>query len=190
MNSKLRLCIVCNEYPPSNNGGIGTVSHELAEGLTEHGFEISVIGVYNQAVLALKSKQIERINGVKIIRLPTHGPNISVQLGGIIDRLRLYWWISREHKKNKYDFIEVPDYEGMLPWGSPSKIPIICRGHGSAFYFDAELRKQRASRLIYYFEKRNLKKADHLIFVSRYTAKISADFRQSTRYRRKFPYIC
>lgn len=165
----MRLCIICNEYPPSRHGGIGTVSRDLAQGLVQNGIDVTVIGVYSPSVLSLSVPEIGWMNGVKVIRLPASPRYIPPQPGYILDRLRLRAWISREHQKNRFDLIEAPDYEGMLPWGIRG-VPVLCRGHGSAAYFDAEVKKRRASRIIYYFERQTLAHANRLVFVSKYTA--------------------
>ena len=42
----MKILFICNEYPPSSSGGIGTVTQLLAEGLQQRGHEIWVAGIY------------------------------------------------------------------------------------------------------------------------------------------------
>lgn len=167
----MNICFICNEYPPSRHGGIGTVTRDLAEGLVAAGTRVTVIGVYSPAVLAISETQVEWINGVKVIRLPYFPKIVPAQAAYVLNRLRLMAEIRKEYASNRFDLLEVPDYEGMLPWGGIRNVPIVCRSHGSAKYIDSELNKHRASRIIYYFEKQNLTHADYLAFVSKYTSK-------------------
>lgn len=171
MAKALRLCFICNEYPPSSHGGIGTVTRDLAEGLAAAGMCATVIGVYSPQVLAVSETIVEWINGVKVIRLPAVSKFIPAQAAYVLNRLRLLMAVKKEYASQPFDLLEVPDYEGILPWGGIRNVPIVCRGHGSAAYFDAELHKRRASRIIYHFEKQTLARADHLVFVSKYTAR-------------------
>ena len=66
----MHICLICNEYPPSNHGGIGSFTKDLAEGLVANGFYVSVIGVYSKYVLDIKEPMTEIINGVHIERYP------------------------------------------------------------------------------------------------------------------------
>lgn len=177
----MKILLICNEYPPSKHGGIGTVTRELAEGLVNNGIKVIVVGVYNKFVLPIKNPIVEILNDVEVVRLPECTLPLPTLVLYLLNRIKLFFWLFNQIRNNFIDLVEVPDYEGMLPWGTPGRIPVICRGHGSAFYFDAELNRRRASRLTYFFEKRTLRKANHLVFVSKYTAKKELELSRQSR---------
>ncbi len=61
----MKIIFVCSEYPPTIHGGIGIFVKEIAEGLVEHGHEVSVIG-YDPLI---KTNQTKFENRVKVTRL-------------------------------------------------------------------------------------------------------------------------
>jgi hypothetical protein len=44
----MRVCFLCNEYPPGPHGGIGTFTQMLARALVQAGHQAWVIGRYSQ----------------------------------------------------------------------------------------------------------------------------------------------
>lgn len=167
----MHIGYICEEYPPSLHGGIGTMTRDLAEGLIQKGAQVTVIGVHSQDKIPLFKSRGEIISGVEVYRLSSFTRIAGAHLGGILDKLWLFLWIKKIHLKHPFHLIETPDYQGPLALGTPQKIPLVCRLNGSAFHFDKEMNCRRASRMTYYFEKMQLTRADRLIAVSDYTGR-------------------
>ncbi len=74
------------------------------------------------------------------------------------------------------DLIEVPDFEGWCAGWLRLPIPVVVRLHGSATYFANEMHDPlpRSTKLL---ECLGIRRADHVVSVSRYTAdRTAADF--------------
>lgn len=162
----MRIGFICNEYPPSTCGGIGTFTRELAEQLTTLGHEVRIIGVYSD----IKEAEISEQNQVIVERLPAK----SGWRGIIGNRRTLYRRIKQLQSEDAIDVIESPDFEGYSAFWGRLKIPLLVRLHGTVTYFSHEL-NQPASRLIRLIEREALKKADRLVSVSHYAAKQTLD---------------
>ena len=170
----MHIGFVCHEYPPCNHGGIGSFTKDLAEGLIQSGFSVSVIGVYSSAILEINEQVVEEISGVKVYRLPERKNYNLPQLNNLANRWYLYAQIKKVHSDKKIDILESPESQGWLPLGTPKNIPFITRFHGGETYFGEEL-DRGYSRLNKILEKRQLTHSDQLVSVSDYTAKKTLD---------------
>jgi len=170
----MHITFICHEYPPCNHGGIGSFTKDLAEGLVQFGFSVSVIGIYPSAILKLDKPVVEEISGVKIYRFPQKKSYGLPQLNNLDNRWYLYTQIKKVHSDKKIDILESPESQGWLPLGTPKNIPFITRFHGGETYFGEEL-DRRYSRLNKILEKRQLTHSDQLVSVSNYTAKKTLD---------------
>jgi glycosyltransferase involved in cell wall biosynthesis len=157
----VRLIYVCNEYPPARHGGIGTFVHSIARAMTGHGHRVTVVG--------LGDREGERDDhGVRVITLRrARVPRLS----RLIDRVRLYRWLLREASTAPIDLIEVPDYEGLLPfpfWRSA----VVVRLHLSdtAIARDAGHRPAAALHLAEYL---TLRLHRHWIAMSRFALQLT-----------------
>lgn len=155
----MKILFLCNEYPPTVHGGIGTYTREIAEGVVRAGHEASIWGFYN-----INSNMTERINGVEVFRKSFLLPNSF---------FRRLWFVLHFNLKlreflreRKFDIIECQEWEGLLPFGL-NHPGYVVRLHGASVFFDVILRR-RGSRLVHYFEKLMLKNAKHLVAVSDY----------------------
>ncbi|MAD43067.1 MAG: hypothetical protein CL623_11850 [Arcobacter sp.] len=165
----MHICIVCNEYPDSNHGGIGSFAKDLAEGLTSNGFDISIIGVYSKYVLDLDEPIIETINGVHIERYPFINKFKDKRLNYFYNRYFLKKKIKKLNKKHSIDVIEIAEHDGWMPFGSIKNIPMITRLHSSVT-LHGKLLNKGYSKLTSIFEKWQLKKSDYIVSVSKFTA--------------------
>jgi glycosyltransferase involved in cell wall biosynthesis len=161
----MHICIICNEYPPSNHGGIGSFTKDLAIGLIDKGYKVSVIGIYSKYVLNIEENIEENINGVEIQRYPFKEISKSKKVNYLYNRYILREKIIKLHKKEHIDIIEAPEHGGWIPLGTIKEIPLITRLHSST-----TLLNKRFSRLISFFEKWQIKNSDFIISVSKYTA--------------------
>ena len=160
----MNICFVCHEYPPLLNGGIGTFTQELAEGLVTYGVDVTVIGFYD--LDSGNDFEIKKINGVKVLFFRK-----SKFLSIVVDRVRLALILNALDKKNNFDVVECPDFLG---WGISfigGNFKRLIRLHGSSTYFNRELKIMSAKACIWYLiEGLSLALCKNIISVSKYTA--------------------
>lgn len=121
----MRVCFVCNEYPPGPHGGIGASTRTLAQALVGAGHEVRVVGVYPRNYPAPDD---EEDHGVRVWRLRRGGYRWS----WITDRYRLYRRIARWIKQGEIDLVDVPDYQGWAAGWPRLPVPVIARWCASA----------------------------------------------------------
>ena len=61
----MNILFICDEYPPSVNGGIGSITQILSRELVNRGHNVCVVGLYT---FEDKAADYEIDNGVKIWR--------------------------------------------------------------------------------------------------------------------------
>jgi len=156
----MKICFLCNEYPPGPHGGIGTFVQIMGRALVRAGHAVRVVGAYAQAAPPRADDQ-----GVDVWRqaVPQH------RLGWALARGRLYRTVAQWCREGAVDLVEVPDYEGWAAAWPALPCPLVVRLHGSSTYFAAELERPVA-RLTRWLERRSLRRADFWCSVSRYTA--------------------
>lgn len=165
----MTVAFVCSEYPPSPHGGIGVIVKSVAEQLVLRGASVIVVG-YDPIVDA---DTTDEVNGVVVIRIADkYRDRRRYKVGRYYltpdHFLRRSYLSSRlEEVVAKYTVKVVESYDWSGPlWRKPS-VPLIVRMHGahtSHNYYEGK----RSSRLLHFFERRNLKMADHLTAVSRH----------------------
>lgn len=163
------------------------MTRDLAEGLVKRGWRVTVVGVYSPRVAALDGVRDESVNGVRVVRLPGLGKALPARVRILMDRLRLSRWLKQAQRLSPCDLIEVPDYNGWLAFGAPKGVPLVCRLNGSSYYYEHELNRRQGSRLVFALEKWQLKKAVHLVAVSRYVGETT--FRLMRHVGRSFKVI-
>lgn len=162
---KMRVLYFCNEYPPSITGGIGVFTREMAEELVKAGHSVFIYGQYN-----IDKAYYETINDVHIYR----DKRYSGRLGFILNRVRSYIKIRAILNKYSIDILEVQDFHGLMGFFPRLNCKVIVRLHGSVIYFKTLLNKiSFKDRVWFYFEKSNLNKADLILSVSDFTAKLT-----------------
>ncbi|WP_442508741.1 glycosyltransferase family 4 protein [Novipirellula sp. SH528] len=161
--SPLRIAFLCNEYPPGNHGGIGSYTRNLARALVQCGHDVRIFGCYkpNQCTQA-----VENDHGVKVYRMPEP----KGHWGWVGLRWKLYQKAKQWSQLGEIDLIEIPDWQG---WGAVwprLSVPVLCRLHGSATYFNAEAGKKTDPKT-HWLERASLRRADRSASTSRYTDK-------------------
>src|SRR5438105_11210943 len=126
----MKLCFVCNEYPPGPHGGIGTMTQVMARMLAGSGHEVRVIGVYPRDYPA---PDRERDAGVEVLRLREP----RMKFGWLYSRRRLYRQVADWVLRDGVDLIEVPDYQGWAAGWRRLPAPVVARVHGTLAYFAA-----------------------------------------------------
>jgi glycosyltransferase involved in cell wall biosynthesis len=163
----MRILFVCNEYPPTPHGGIGTFVYSLARQLTARGQEAVVVG-FDPTVQASGWKMEE---GVSIYRIRSpyrdmKGIRVShyeLNPAFLLERMYLSKQVNRIVKEKKIDLVESYDWSGPL-WSRPS-VPLVVRLHGTNTAH-CVYEGLPVSRLLQFVEKRNVNLADELVAVS------------------------
>lgn len=158
----MNICLICDEYPPSRHGGIGSFVRMFARELTHKGHGTRVIGIYPEND---SNPVFENDDGVQVwrIRPPLH------RGGWIAARYRLFRQIAKWAGNGEIDLVEVPDYRGPAAAWPRLPVPVIARLHGSSTYFASEM-GWRVSRTTRIWEQMSLLRADFCCSTSRYTA--------------------
>lgn len=158
----MKMCFLCNEYPPAKHGGVGIATRTISRALVEAGHQVRVIGLNWEAT---DSPRVESDRGVKVWRLKTH----KSFLGWVRSRRLLYRTVASWAQSGAIDLLEVPDYEGFAAAWPALSVPLVTRLHGTASYFASELgRKPRPSSFL--LERAALRRSDFLSSCSSYTA--------------------
>jgi len=158
----MRICFLCNEYPPGPHGGIGTMTQVLARALVQAGHQVRVVGLYPRDYPA---PDYEEDQGVRVWRLRQSSHRFSWAPA----RYQLFRTVAGWSRRGKIDLVEVPDWQGLAAGWPRLPVPVIARLHGSISYFAAELGRH-ISRVAFWLERASLRRADFWCSVSRYTA--------------------
>jgi glycosyltransferase involved in cell wall biosynthesis len=161
----MRICFLCNEYPPGPHGGIGTMTQVLARALVGAGHQVRVIGIYPHAYPA---PDYEVDQGVRIWRYRES----TFRFGWVLDRYRLYRTVARWGRQGKIELVEAPDWEGWLAGWPRLNIPAVARLNGSVVYFAQELNLP-LKRTAYMLERSSLRRVDFWCSASQYTADVT-----------------
>ena len=161
----VRICYICNEYPPGLHGGIGSVTQTLARSLVHAGHTVRVVGLYSCGETRTSPEWDE---GVEVWRLPEpRWPG-----GWIAARTRLFRLVRRWCREGAVDIVEVPDYQGLAAGWLQLPVPVVVRSHGSGCFF-AALADTAPRRLTAMVERASLRRADFWCAVSRFAADVS-----------------
>ena len=163
----MRICFLCNEYPPGPHGGVGTCTQTLGRALTAAGHAVRVIGAYPPDHPGVPY-EVDR--GVEVWRLRdgTHRP------GKALVRRRLFHTVATWARSGAIDLVEAPDWEGAIAAWPRLPVPVVVRANGSMIYFASELgtRPQAVTALL---ERAAFRRADFWCAVSDYTARKTAE---------------
>ena len=158
----MRICFLCQGYPPASHGGIGTFTQNLARALVRAGHEVRVLGRISRT---LSGVDYEEDEGVRVWRY--RRPK------GLLFRARilyqLFRTISAWSRGGKIDLVESPDCAGWIAGWPRLPVPVIVRLHGSLTYISSEL-KQPLDLTAYLLEWASFRRADFLCSVSDYAA--------------------
>lgn len=148
----MNILYCCDEYPPTRNGGIGTVVKLVAEAMAKRGHRVFVAGTYWEGE---GKETVEEINGVTIIRwhkgcYDTIGVRVCnlVKVGERSKTTKTQRILNRTQslledvvKKHQIDVLEMPDYvdgfihnDGLVFPVRRFSVPMIVRVHGSVSF--------------------------------------------------------
>ena len=178
----MNILFLCDEYPPCNHGGIGTLTQVLARELVKQGNNVVVCGFYPYFRKALP---FEIDLGVEVYR-HFYGSKLLLQFS----RRRFlgdFFNIDSEFKKyndfllriieeKKIDIIEIPDFNEAFRYSGPRfiefskfNIPVVIKLHGSYNFINSIVWGQLGKKSIYEKEKSLLNSATKLVAISNFT---------------------
>lgn len=169
----MKILFICNEYPPLPHGGLGTFVKNLAENLVKRGIICYVVGVHK-----FGNNKNEVVNGVNIFIKKSSFSNINFNSSffrvakDVFLRLELSQLVSKIEKSIGPDIIESFDWTGPLFFKPKTKL--VVRLHG-ANTVHQHFEGKRKSKILSFFEERNLAFADYKISVSHHLLKISKE---------------
>lgn len=170
----MRLCFICNEYPPAPHGGIGTFVHTLARHLVKLKQEVFVVG-YDPSI---NRTSWFKENGVKVLRIRSpfrYLPAIRMGKFNSIpaflgERFYLSKVVQNIMRSYKLDLVESYDWSGPLIM--KPRVPLVVRLHGANTAYQY-YEKRRPSLLLKIFERRNVCIADALVAVSNHIGTVT-----------------
>ncbi|ARV05509.1 glycosyl transferase [Polaribacter sp. SA4-10] len=159
----MNIAFITSEYPHKklklNVGGIGSFLSNFAEQLVSRGHQVTVF-LYSQTV-----EEILLDKGVEIHLIKQK-------------KVRAFtWWFNRKYIENYInkvvlskgiEVLEAPDWTGITAF-MKFKCPLIIRLHGSDTYF-CHLEKRKQKKKNYFFEKKAIFGANHVVGVSNFVA--------------------
>lgn len=158
----MRLCYLCNEYPPGPCGGIGTLTQLLARRMAQAGHEVRVLGMYDGSYPGPDEFDDA---GVHVRRLRGD----TSRLRWIAARYRLFREVSLLVDRGEVDIIEAPDYLGWTAGWPRLNAPVLVRLSGTVTYFCGEI-GGGSHPLTKWLERLALRRADYWCSESRYLA--------------------
>lgn len=163
----MHLGFLTSEYPhpkSTKSGGIGTSIKNMVEPLLKMKVTISIF-IYDQAQDEILRDQKLTIHFIKKREFPI--------LGWYLHRKFLQNYLNKYIVHEKIDALEAPDWTGITAF-MKLKCPLVIRIHGSDTYF-CHLENRAQKKKNFWFEKKAINSADHIISVSDYAAKISKE---------------
>ncbi|NQU32489.1 MAG: glycosyltransferase family 4 protein [Bacteroidetes bacterium] len=187
----MKILLLCDEYPPSVHGGIGSITKILAKEYVRMGHQVIICGFYPYF---RQGADFEIQDGVNVYRA-FYGSKIRLKvskhwfLGKIINIKRPFkkytQFLKQIIDKNQIDIIEIPDYNEAFVF-SGSKflsfpdfgIPRVVKLHGSSTCLSHINKSYSYNLKIFEKEKALLSSANHIVGVSEYIRKLSFELFQ------------
>jgi glycosyltransferase involved in cell wall biosynthesis len=162
----MHLAFLTPEYPhPKTNpaAGIGTSIKNMVIALVEKGIKVSIF-IYGQS-----TDEIFTEGGIKFHLIKQRKYKF---LGWYLHRKFLEKYLNKAILRHKIDALEAPDWTGITAF-MKLKCPLVIRMNGSDTYF-CHLENRAQKKKNFWFEKKALAGADHLLSVSEFTAEKTA----------------
>jgi glycosyltransferase involved in cell wall biosynthesis len=162
----MNLAFLTPEYPhPKTNpaAGIGTSIKNMVTALAVKGVKVSVF-IYGHS-----TDEIFTEGGIKFHLIKQRNYKF---LGWYLHRKFLQNYLNNAIVKDKIDIMEAPEWTGITAF-MKLKCTLVIRFHGSDAYF-CHLENRPQKKKNFWFEKKALAGADHLLSVSGFTAEKTA----------------
>jgi glycosyltransferase involved in cell wall biosynthesis len=156
----MHICYLCDEYPPSPHGGVGSFVQTISRELVKRNHLVTVVGFYD-----VKEKLEWQDMGVRVIQLSrSKNPFLNI----LIHRIVLARELKLLNKKVALDIVEGPEL-GLAFLPKLPGVGFVIRLHGGHHFFSTELGKRpRMGRG--WYEKMSFRNADFFCAVSQYVA--------------------
>lgn len=173
----MKVCLICNEYPPAPHGGIGVVVASLAGRLQQAGHQAIVVG-YDPRLT--QTTWTTEAHDVRVLRLASPpGARWALKVGRRAINPGFFWQrfylarqaarVAREHA---VDLMESYDWQGPLLFAPFHPLVVRMHGANSAHRYAENQRMSQQLRLV---ERRNIAQADHLIAVSQHIGQLTLE---------------
>lgn len=178
----MNILFQCSEYPPSRNGGIGTVTKIVAEELARNGHHVYVVGYYTELQSA---EDFEVIGGVGVYRYnlgTRRGSKMKkifpilnkFHLAGFFVQRELSWYECRIDaliKKHNIELLEMTDFYSFCLYHTRLKfrefsVPTVMRVHGSASFIQHYSGKDQS--WVVANDRRHFSRMDYMCSVSKF----------------------
>jgi len=173
----LNICFLCDEYPPSPHGGLGTFVKGLAGYLGSAGHEVSVLGAYP----GLDEVVVERDGPVEVARIPLSGGNGRASF--FLNRLAFARAAREWSDSRDVDVIEGFERGGWTLFLNSGR-PLVIRLHNPRVLFKEENGARRGI-LVGFAERLALRRADGVVGVSRFMAEAAVRAYRGAGLRRR-----
>ena len=175
----MNILYLCDEYPPCQHGGIGSVTQLLARNLVIKGHKIYVAGFYPYYRVAQKEQTDQ---GVKVLRF-FYGSKVLLQLSKR-KFFGMFFNIEKDFNKyinflrkiiieNQIDIIETPDFVEAFRYSGPRmikypdfRIPMVVKLHSSYTVYNAQNNYRTRNKKIILKENNLLNSAKGIVGVS------------------------
>ena len=156
----MHICYLCDEYPPSLHGGVGSFVQTISRELVKRNHLVSVVGFYD-----VKEKLEWQDMGVRVIQLSRSKiPLLNI----LIHRIVLARELKLLNKKVALGIVESPEL-GLAFLPKLLGVGFVIRLHGGHHFFSTELGKRPKMGRGWY-EKMSFRNADFFCAVSQYVA--------------------
>lgn len=184
----MNILYLCDEYPPSANGGIGSSVRVLAEEMAKKGNNIFVCGLYPS--FRTIEKQFTVQNKVTILKMGYFPIQSKLLSKSIINKIfskylkfRFFQYtklLKKIIKENEIQIIEIPDYQEIFFDSFKQdlyydfEIPIVIKTHGSYSYIK-KLSGNPLNETLFKKEVKLYKSASAVICLSNFSKKITEE---------------
>ncbi len=161
----MHICFLCNEYPPSRHGGVGSLTQTLGRAMAANGCRVTVAGVY-----PIGKTIHEDDEGVSIIRLP----NTNVRgVSSILNVHRLVKALRTLNRQSPIDVVDGPElsFANLRLSGLATKVIRMSGGH----FFDATALGLQPTIWRSWLERRSFDRANELCAVSEFLAETTRE---------------
>lgn len=159
----MRIAYVCNEYPPRAHGGIGTYVQTMSREIANLGHAVTVVGLDEVP----EDRRDGDVRVLSLKRAKARG------MAWWVNRRRIWSWLSAEANANGIDVVEVPEYEGMLPFAF-SSCPVAVRLHLSATTI-AQQSGRRPPAILRWCERETLRRHRNWVACSRHAFRLTME---------------
>lgn len=184
----MNLLYLCDEYPPCQHGGIGSVTQILAREMVKKGHKVFVCGLYPYYRTSLSRGKDKGVNVYRrfygnwlLFKLSKH--KLFGRYFNIEHSFNNYLTFLKELiEKNNIDIIEIPDFNEIFRYTGPRfinfpdfKIPSVVKLHGSFTLIDHIMGSEDLRENIFKKESYLIHHATNVLAVSEFTKNVVAE---------------